>query len=121
MIELLVVVLTPHYAPFSRSYTTKTEHLSTDKCSVFAYPSRRLGISSPREVRCISSAPLGLYIITHQRVSSLRLDDIQQQVADDIHAFGVIETRGCEKLLNYLTKHDIIPLKGVMLWLKTTY
>ena len=30
---------------------TKTEHLSTDKCSVFVYPSRRLGISSPHEVR----------------------------------------------------------------------
>ena len=33
----------------------------------FFYPSRRLGISSPREVRCISSAPLGLYLITRQR------------------------------------------------------
>jgi len=29
--------------------------LSTDKCSVFVYPSRRLGISSPHNVRCISS------------------------------------------------------------------
>ena len=48
---------------------TKTEHLSTDKCSVFVYPSLRLGISSPREVRCISSAPSGLYIITRQRAS----------------------------------------------------
>ena len=28
------------------SAPTKTEHLSTDKCSVFVYPSRRLGISS---------------------------------------------------------------------------
>ena len=27
---------------------------------------------------------------------------------DDIHAFGVIDARGCEKLLNYLAKYDII-------------
>ena len=32
--------------------------------SFFFYPSRRLGISSPHEVRCISSAPVGLYLIT---------------------------------------------------------
>ena len=55
---------------------TKKELLST-KSSFFVYPSHRLGISSPREVRCISSAPLGLYIITRQRASYLRLDDIQ--------------------------------------------
>ena len=59
------------------SQPTKTEHLSTDKCSVFVYP-------------------------------ILRLDDIPQQVADDIHAFGVIGMRGCEKLLNYLAKYDIV-------------
>ena len=29
----------------------------------------------------------------------LRIDDIPQQVADDIHAFGVIGMRECEKLL----------------------
>ena len=33
----------------------------------FFYPSRRLGISLTHEVRRISSAPLELYIITHQR------------------------------------------------------
>ena len=32
------------------------------------------------EVRRISSAPLGLYLITRQRVSYLRLDDIQHCV-----------------------------------------
>ena len=37
--------------------------------AVFFYPSRRLGISSPHEVWWISSAPAGLDIITHQRVS----------------------------------------------------
>ena len=57
----------------SPSPPTKTEHLSTDKCSVFVYPSRRLGISSPREARCISSAPAGLYLITRQRVSACGL------------------------------------------------
>ena len=46
----------------------------------FFYPSRRLGISSPREVRRISSAPTGLYLITRQRACSLRLDDIQHFV-----------------------------------------
>ena len=55
---------------------TKKE-LSSTKSSFFVYPSRRLGISSPREVRCISSAPSGLYLITRQRASYLRLDDIQ--------------------------------------------
>ena len=42
----------------------------------------------------------------------LRIDDIPQQVADDIHAFGVIGMRGCEKLLNYLAKYDIIFFEG---------
>ena len=35
---------------------------------------------------------------------------------DDIHAFGVIETREWERLLNCFVKYDIIPLKGVTLW-----
>ena len=47
---------------------TKRELLSI-KSSLFVYPSRRLGISSPHNVRCISSAPLGLYLITRQRAS----------------------------------------------------
>ena len=46
---------------------TKRELLST-KSSLFVYPSRRLGISLTHEVRRISSAPLGLYLITRQRV-----------------------------------------------------
>ena len=58
----------------------------------------------------------------------LRLDDIQHSVLmicnsfgiDDIHAFGVIETRECERLLNCFVKYDIISLKGVTLWQKTT-
>ncbi len=69
--------------------------------SIF-YPLRSNGISSTHEVRCISSAPSGLYIITRQRVSKLRNDDIQfltelviykDFVFDDIHAYGVIEMR----------------------------
>ena len=67
LLSLTSVVRIHHPPP------TKTEHLSTDKCSVFVYPSRRLGISSPREVRCISSAPSGLYFITRQRVFSCGL------------------------------------------------
>ena len=64
----------------------KKELLST-RSSFFVYPSRRLGISSPHEVRCISSAPAGLYLITRKRASYLRLDDIPQQVADDIQGY----------------------------------
>ncbi len=39
-------------------------------CEAMVYHQRTI-------VRCISSAPLGLYLITHQRVSVLRNDDIQ--------------------------------------------
>ena len=42
----------------------------------------------------------------------LRIDDIPQQVANDIHAFGVIGMRVGGKLLNCLARYDIIPLKG---------
>ena len=59
----------------------KKELLST-KSSFFVIQAACLGISSPHEVRCISSAPSGLYLITRQRASYLRLDDI--------HALGVI-------------------------------
>ncbi|MBR2952473.1 MAG: hypothetical protein IKC43_05825, partial [Clostridia bacterium] len=60
--------------------------------------SLRLGISLTHEVRRISSAPAGLYLITRPRASYLRLDDIQHFVLmicnsfgiDDIHACGVI-------------------------------
>ena len=62
--------------------------------------SLRLGISLTHEVRRISSAPAGLYLITRQRASYLRLDDIQHFVfvlmicnsfgIDDIHACGAI-------------------------------
>ena len=52
---------------------------------------------------------------TFDDIQCPRIDDIPQQVADDIHAFGVIGMRGCEKLLNYLAKYDIILSKGVIL------
>ena len=42
----------------------------------------------------------------------LRIDDIPQRVADDIHAFGVIRTRDCEKFLHCFAKHDIIKQRG---------
>ena len=96
----------------------KSELLST-KSSFFFYPSRRLGISSPRVVRCISSAPLGLYIITRQRAFPLRLDEMQhcvlmiyrRQAADDIQGFALICFRGS----------CIILLKGVFLCLRIIY
>ena len=40
---------------------------------------------------------------------------------DDIHAFGVIGMRQCEKLLTFFVKYDIIPLKKVTIWLKIIY
>ena len=69
--------------------------------SEFFYPSRRLGISSPREVRCISSARRA---VSHHASACilLRLDDIQRLPPlmicnsygiDDIHAFGVMGMR----------------------------
>ena len=83
--------------------------------AVFFYPSRRLGISSPHEVWWISSA---LWAVYHHASACifLRLDDIQNFVLmicnsfgiDDIHAFGVIRIRECEKLLNCYAKYDII-------------
>ena len=42
----------------------------------------------------------------------LRIDDIPQQVANDIHAFGMIGMRVGGKLLNCLARYDIIPSKG---------
>ena len=53
---------------------------------------------------------------------SLRLDDIQCFALmicnscgiDDIHAFGVIGTRDCEKVLNHLVKYGIIGFKEVI-------
>ena len=67
----------------------------------FFYPSRRLGISSPHKVRCISSA---LRAVSHHALACifLQLDDIQCFALmicnsfgiDDIHAFGVISPEG---------------------------
>ena len=77
----------------------KLKKYTLERVCIF-YPSHRLGISSPREVRCISptaAEPL-LYLITRQRASYLQLDDIQHFVLmicnsfviGDIHASGVI-------------------------------
>ena len=66
--------------------------------SIF-YPSRRLGISLTHEVRRISSRSASRPCISSRFsvhfpatwwYTMLRIDDIPQQVADDIHAFGVI-------------------------------
>ena len=96
------------------SAPTKRELLST-KSSLFVYPSRRLGISSPHNVRCISSrsasrpcisSRAGVHLPAAWWYPDLRSDDIPQQVADDIHAFGVIGTRDYGKFLNYFAKYD---------------
>ncbi len=54
------------------------------------YPLRSNGISSTHEVRRISSAPLGLYIITHQRAYRLRNDDIQHFVLVIYKAYALM-------------------------------
>ena len=86
---------------------TKKELLST-KSSFFVYPSRRLGISSPREAWWISSRAASRPCISSRAsvyppaawwYPALRADDIPQQVADDIHAFGVIGMRESNNLL----------------------
>lgn len=85
---------------------TKRELLST-KSSLFVYPSHRLCISSPHNVRCISSAPAGLDIITRQRASYLRLDDIQNCVLV-ICNFCEIDDIQCSALIPYCLLTDSI-------------
>ena len=59
---------------------TKTEHLSVDKCSVFVYPSRRLGISS-RQRRVYHQGRLAALVSHHAPACILlRLDDKQHFV-----------------------------------------
>ena len=94
----------------------------------FFYPSRRLGISSAARRYIIKGGNAAL--VYHHAIACifLRLDDIQcfalmicnSYGIDDIHAFGVIGMRECERLLNCFVKYDIISLKGVTLWQKTT-
>ena len=79
----------------------KIRQVST--CRIF-YPSRRLGISSPREAWCISSAPLGLYLITRQRASCLRLDDIQHFVLVICNSFGIDDIHGYAVILRLSSK-----------------
>ena len=124
LLSLTSVVRIHHPPP------TKTEHLSTDKCSVFVYPSRRLGISSPHDVRCISSRA-HCALVSHHATACiyLRLDDIQpyglmiyrNKLRMIYTPYGVIWMRDCGKYLKCFAKYDIIPLKGVILWLKTIY
>ena len=47
-----------------------------------------------------------------RRKANISLKNSPQQVADDIHAFGVIGMRECEKLLNCFTKYDIMHVKS---------
>ena len=125
---------------FPSSPPTKKELLST-KSSFFVYPSRRLGIDARRLAipslrslhrrakRGAYHQPLWGCISSRASGILLRLDEIQHSVLmicnsfgiDDIHAYGVIGTRDCGKFLNYFAKYDIIPLKGVIVWLKTIY
>ena len=105
---------------------TKRELLST-KSSLFVYPSRRLGISSRRSRGY--HQPFGT--VSHHAPACiyLRLDDIQcsalmiyrNKLRMIYTPYGVIWMRDCGKYLKYFSKYDIIPLKGVILWLKTIY
>ena len=93
LIKRLFFAFTPVYAPYCPPFAKKNELLST-KSSFFFYPSRRLGISSPHKVRCISSAPLGLYLITRQRVFFLRLDEMQHCVLMICNSCGIDDMQG---------------------------
>ena len=72
--------------------------LTKNPCSSergFFYPSRRrqaFGLAYHRRTTCGAyHQPLwGLYLITRQRASYLRIDDIPQQVADDIQGYALI-------------------------------
>ena len=71
---------------------------SRKRCFLFCYPSRRLGITSPRKVRCISSAPQGLHLITRQRVFSCSLMIYKAFRFDAIRAQPVISRRDMQFL-----------------------
>ncbi len=81
---------------------TKKELLST-KSSFFVYPSRRLCISSDASRYIIKGDKPPLYLITRQRASCLRLDNIQHYVLmicnsygiDDIQGYALIYFRKC--------------------------
>ena len=81
--------------PFKVSFTTKRELLST-KSSLFVYPSRRVGISSaPAGLDIITATPCissraGVYFPAAGWYTTLRVDDIPQQVADDIQCFALM-------------------------------
>ncbi len=95
----------------------------------FFYPLRSNGISSPPAGWCISSAPKGLYIITRQRVSRLRNDDIQflAELAiykdfffDDIHGFAVIRKRKFKSIRLFVENIFLPTLTQKILVVKTT-
>jgi len=62
---------------------------------------------------------LRLYLITHQCAFLSRLDDIQRFALMVCNSFGIDDIQGYALIC--LQKCGIIPLKGMILWLKTIY
>ena len=52
------------------------------------------------------------HIISHSAQAEYFTKTLPQQVADDIHAFGVIGMREHENLLNCFIKYDIMHVKS---------
>ena len=77
----------------SSNLVVSTKKFRKHLLSEFFYPSRRLGISSRRSRVYHQGRRAAL--VSHHALACmfLWLDDIPQQVADDIHSFGVIEMR----------------------------
>ena len=79
------------------SQPTKTEHLSTDKCSVFVYPIRRIGMASPesgchtrllrifgaKDLQCL---PICAIILSMTKTDKLALFIRWREVADQKEA-----------------------------------
>ena len=124
----------------------KRSNLCLPKVTSFFYPSRSRG--SPKRACRALGVPVGLAyhrrtkcgvyhqgrraaLVSHHAPACifLRLDDIQcsalmiyrNKLRMIYTPYGVIWMRDCGKYLKYFAKYDIIPLKGVILWLKTIY
>ena len=96
------------------------------KLRSFFYPSRRLGISSPREAWCISSA---LRAVSHHAPACISCG---LMIYNASHWWYTATSCGwytrlrrdwdarLRKFLNCFAKYDIILSKSVIVWLKTT-
>ena len=83
---------------------TKTEHLSTDKCSVFVYPSHRLGISSDLQ----SGYHRRRRISLATGCIRFRNDDIQHFVLMICNSYGIDDIQGLRLDFSQTLWHNLI-------------